>query len=307
MQEQDGYIILDRSDMFHYGGDNKGFFVAKYNTCEKSAPPHAHTFIQINYVNSGKALHVINNKEFPISKGDIFIVPLMVEHYIKGTEDDVAEIIEFECLPDFLDQKIESLASSLAICNFEYIKPFIFDDKMMKPRFSLSGATQIEVENILKEALDEMEQKKNGYETIIYSLFIKLLVIIVREFDVSLLENLEVSQNIDKKEAILKAVNYINSHFHEDLQATDVAKKILMSPTYFHKYFKHFTSQTFKDYLVSVRLSQARDLLKFTDNKIINIASLVGFANVTHFNRTFKAYFNMTPSQYRKINRKSSY
>ncbi len=59
----------------------------------------------------------------------------------------------------------------------------------------------------------------------------------------------------------------------------------------------------FKQYLNTIRISEAKRLLRETDNQIVTLAYTVGYNNIPHFNRTFKQFEGMSPKEYRKKNR----
>lgn len=77
-----------------------------------------------------------------------------------------------------------------------------------------------------------------------------------------------------------------------------------MSIATFRRKFKIATGQSAKDYLTACSIRQAGKLLLSTDKKVIEIAALVGFENISGFNRSFLKATGLTPSQYRKGNRK---
>ena len=60
------------------------------------------------------------------------------------------------------------------------------------------------------------------------------------------------------------------------------------------------TGKTFIEHLTLIRLEKAMELLRNTDEFVLEICLDVGFKNVNHFNRTFKSFTGMTPLQYRK-------
>lgn len=57
------------------------------------------------------------------------------------------------------------------------------------------------------------------------------------------------------------------------------------------------------DYLISYRLRKATELLQHSSLSILEIASEIGFTNLSNFNRQFKKAYHMTPSHYREENR----
>ena len=66
------------------------------------------------------------------------------------------------------------------------------------------------------------------------------------------------------------------------------------------RWFRQMTGQSFIAFLNDYRLNLAADALRTTDDSILAIATASGFANLSYFNRAFKARFRMTPRAYRK-------
>ncbi len=59
----------------------------------------------------------------------------------------------------------------------------------------------------------------------------------------------------------------------------------------------------FKQYLNTIRIHEAKRLLRETDNQIVTLAYTVGYNNIPHFNRTFKQFEGVSPKEYRKNNK----
>ena len=130
----------------------------------------------------------------------------------------------------------------------------------------------------------------------------KLLIIVGREFTVNL-ENSKSRSIYDRhRDSINLAVKYIDENYMKDLNVEDVAKKFLLSSSYFSYLFKSITSKTFTEYLVGLRISKALELLRNTNDKVVDICYSVGFNNINHFNRMFKQNIGMSPLAYRKSN-----
>lgn len=73
------------------------------------------------------------------------------------------------------------------------------------------------------------------------------------------------------------AKQYINEHFHEPLQMSEVAGKLYLSTAYFSRLFKEKIGMTFSDYLASCRVERARQLLATTDLSISKVANAIGY------------------------------
>jgi AraC-like DNA-binding protein len=67
----------------------------------------------------------------------------------------------------------------------------------------------------------------------------------------------------------------------------------------FSRLFRRVTGSTYTDFLISVRVARACELLSKSDAQVSSICYLVGFNNISNFNRHFRRLKNMTPSAYR--------
>ena len=115
----------------------------------------------------------------------------------------------------------------------------------------------------------------------------------------------EVSENLRKNDRkdIVKATDYIDRHYRENLTLEVLAGQIHMNPFYFSSYFKKQTGQNFKDYLNRVRMRHALELLIGTDKRNYEIAEEVGFKDYRYFTELFSRQFGRTPAAYRKAMR----
>ena len=83
----------------------------------------------------------------------------------------------------------------------------------------------------------------------------------------------------------------------------DLCQELNYSRAQLCRIFKKHFNTTPHEYLQNHKFQYAQNLLSFSDIKIIDIATKVGFKNLSQFNVIFKRKFGMTPSQYRKINK----
>ncbi|MCG7408894.1 response regulator [Paenibacillus sp. ACRRX] len=100
--------------------------------------------------------------------------------------------------------------------------------------------------------------------------------------------------------AIELAVQYMKAHFHEDLSLERMAAYVYLNPVYFSQLFKQKAGQGFKDYLISLRMDQAKLLLSSTGLRLADIAARIGYQDIRHFAQLFRRKFEMTPTEYRQ-------
>lgn len=96
------------------------------------------------------------------------------------------------------------------------------------------------------------------------------------------------------------ALRYIAEHFKEGITVDDVCGNIGFSKHYFCRVFKENTGMTIHRYINESRINRAKELLSYSKLSVATIATEMGFKNTLTFIRNFKAYTNMTPSEYRQ-------
>lgn len=98
---------------------------------------------------------------------------------------------------------------------------------------------------------------------------------------------------------IKSALKYIEEHFAEHLTLGELSEQVFVSQWYLSKLLNKYTEQSFNDLLNHTRIKRAKQLLKDPSLKIYDIATLVGFGDVTHFSRIFKKLETIAPNEYR--------
>jgi AraC-like DNA-binding protein/ligand-binding sensor protein len=98
---------------------------------------------------------------------------------------------------------------------------------------------------------------------------------------------------------VRRARAYIAGHHEDSVNLDEIAKAMHVSTFYFCKMFKKATGLTFTDYLGRVRVEKAKTLLLNPHLRVSEIAYMVGFQSLTHFNRVFRNLNGESPSHFR--------
>lgn len=102
-------------------------------------------------------------------------------------------------------------------------------------------------------------------------------------------------------EEVQNILAYMGSHFSESgLTIDDVAKAVGIPARKIASLFKEQRQETFKKYLHTLRLEEAKRLILESDRRVTEIAYIVGYNYPSHFNTLFSERFQQTPSQMRK-------
>ena len=110
------------------------------------------------------------------------------------------------------------------------------------------------------------------------------------------------SQDAKKMTQIRPAINYIDANYDKPLSLAEIAKTSFLSVSRLAHIFKEQMGITIIDYLTSVRIDRAKQLLLSTDQNCTEICFQVGYNNQSYFTRTFKELAGMTPKKFRAQN-----
>ncbi|REJ15571.1 MAG: DNA-binding response regulator [Paenibacillaceae bacterium] len=101
------------------------------------------------------------------------------------------------------------------------------------------------------------------------------------------------------KGSIHKIKQHIERHFRENISLKVIAQQYYMNPVYLGQLFKKTYGVYFNDFLLDLRIQEAKRLLRQTDMRIYEIAAEVGFSNPEYFAAQFEKVVSMTPKEYR--------
>ena len=99
---------------------------------------------------------------------------------------------------------------------------------------------------------------------------------------------------------IEQATGYIRAHYAEPLSLDALLAQTPVSKSWFLRLFRQYTGTTPYNFLLSTRITRAKELLVLTDFAVSEIAHQVGFGDESNFSTRFTAMVGQSPQQYRK-------
>lgn len=100
---------------------------------------------------------------------------------------------------------------------------------------------------------------------------------------------------------INRCIQYMDAHYSQPLSLEQTASAIGLSPAYLSRIFRKETGITFNHYLNQLRITKAKDLLRHTNMRLLDIALLTGFEDQSYFTKVFRRTAGLSPSDYRKL------
>ncbi|AOY76816.1 AraC family transcriptional regulator [Clostridium formicaceticum] len=274
---------------FHYPDDSFYFSQREVLGHFSMFSNHFHNQYELYYLLSGERYYFIKDSIFHVKPGNIVLIN---EHDLHktidaGTPNHVRILINFSKNYITPSPYMEQLLYQLFSGN-NHVIPFLPGDQQY-------------VEALLDKIAREIQNKVIGFEIILQSSLMELLVYIKRYIEENR-HNILVRPS-PMHEKISEIVQYINNNYSDDLSLPSTSKKFFISQYYLSRAFKQATGFTFIEYINSIRIREAQRLLRETNYKVIDIAEKVGFKNISHFGRVFKEITGFSPLNYRKSNK----
>ena len=227
----------------------------------------------IHFVVKGEGTLEIKGNRYPVHENQLFIVPAEEVSTYQSSRENPWKY----CWIGFLGIQSSQMLSSLMHCD---PRRFVID--CMDAAFY-----ERQIEIILGISGKQMSThlRSNG---IMYSLMGTLL----EELGADDPEDLDMS-------IPYQAQQYMDQHYHNNLQIADVAAAIGVHANYLSNIFQEQYHKTPKQYLSGLRLKKARELLLYTEHPIYIVANSVGFTDQLAFSKFFRRMMGVSPSIYR--------
>jgi AraC family transcriptional regulator, transcriptional activator of pobA len=247
---------------------------------------HKHTFYEILWFDEGVSSQVIDYQEYEIYPQTLFFIsPNQLHHFEEYQPLKGGSVFFTEDFFLFNQQDKDKLFELSFLDNF-YTNPFLKPD----------AQTYSEI----KQTIDLLiiEKKRTDCSlSIIRALLQVLLGQIQRAFD-----NQNV-QNPSKKYVVIykKLKNLIEQHYRENLTASDYAERLNITQHHLNLIAKEVTNRTTTDLIRARSILEAKRLLTFTDLSISEIATDLGFFDLSYFAKVFKIETSFSPKEFRTI------
>ena len=250
---------------------------------------HWHREFEFLYVESGKVLCGIGEKQIILSEGDAVFINSKTLHRFYASSGGV--IPNFVCMPEFI-------APENSLVYKKYILPII-SSNMSFQRFQSAEPWQARIIQIMIKIMETQENEKIK-ELSTLALLQNLWLIFYENVKLSDKEKMQTVDEAAQKRVQLM-MQYIHENYKHGLSLNEIASHIGVSKSTALHLFQRFLHTTPVNYLIEYRLQAASRLLKNTNKKVKTIAYESGFHNVDYFCRLFKNRYHVTPSEYRCI------
>ena len=262
--------------------------------------PHRHEFFELVYLISGRGLHRIGTRSYPIQAGDVYVISPDEPHAYYPLDGEQVRIVNVLFVPSILDEALLSSTALAGLAKLLYIEPLFREEVQFAHRLNLQGGAAYRVETLLREMAQEEQARAPGYELVLRNLFCMLLVLLSRAYEQQL-TSAGVEPEFSRRHAVVEAaVSYIEAHHAEPLSLHDIARHTAMSPSRLAHVFKEHTRRSILAYLHEYRISRVCAGLLASDAPVSELALSFGYGDLGFFYRVFRRHTGCSPTEYRR-------
>jgi AraC-like DNA-binding protein len=254
---------------------------------------HHHPELQLIYILEGTGDLFVGDTITPFDQGCLFLIGSNQSHLFKSD-------------PIYFEDDSELIARSLSIFFHERtLGEGFFDIVETSTIKNLIERSKLGAQFYSSIARETGQRIKKLINISGFDRFVEILSILNDLAESGAYKNLATISahhppSDEESQKVNDVINYILSHYHEDIELKKVAEVANYSKAAFCRFFKQRTRKTFSMFLNEVRVAHACKLLHHTDLNISQIGYDSGFNNISNFNRQFKRITGLTPMAYLK-------
>lgn len=252
---------------------------------------HTHDFSEVFIIVSGTATHMVNEWEYPLSRGDVFAIKGNTAHGFRDMQD--LDIINLMYMPDFFLRSYSEIHTIPGFDPFFLIEPDIRSRRSHAPSLKLNDEA-LRYVTVLTDFLCEQQARHSpSLYPVLKMNFAALVSYISTQYTANCSANSQIS-------VLSRALAYMEAHLAEPVRLADISAQVFLSPRQLERLFREYYGESPMLYLKKMRLNNALALLVRQRECVADAARKTGFQDISYFIRTFRESFGVTPGTARK-------
>jgi AraC-like DNA-binding protein len=252
---------------------------------------HFHNVYEINFALTPGAEMWINNERYIVSPNDLFLLSTSDQHrvIVQDRKGYQRYILYFS--PLYI-QPLCTYSASLLEC-------FGLQSSKRTHCLKMSPAETQKIISLYEQLLDTKADCSSYAWEIKRKILLAEVLIFINEIFIRGTQS-KVAENTFSTfhHSLMQVMEYVASHYHEELNAQQVAERFGLNRHQLNKLFKEVTGISFHQYLVNTRIIKARELLEQGSISTTQACFESGFNDYAHFIRTFSNAVGISPGKY---------
>lgn len=278
-----------------FGGVAFRIFISHAHRRANSFRVHKHTAFEISLILSGRGMYSTEGGILEIAQGDVFLFGTNEQHCITDIVGEDMTLLNLHIAPGFV------WSTGSDYLGNDYLKIFFDRAADFQNRLDRAHPRMDEVRDRILAIREIIAERAIGYAVLVKVKLLELLLLLYREFRLANDDTAPLAMR--HTERMERALSYIHENLFGAITLDAIAKAVYMPRTYFSAVFKKMNGMTPWQYINIRRIEHAMQLLRTTDDTVLDIAVKCGYHNTANFNKIFRSVTAQTPSEYRKRHR----
>ncbi|SMC62824.1 AraC family transcriptional regulator [Pedobacter africanus] len=255
-------------------------------TDEYVSQEHRNTYFEMFFIFKGKGIQVINENQLEYAPDKLFLLFPKDLHDFKVQEKTSFFFLRFN--ESYLKTQSKEWLQKL---------DYIFYNHDHLPGCILKNVEDKPLIRTLAEAILKEQKRKNAYQQEVLQQLINTIITIAAR-NIALLGT---ARHYHPSQP-LSVLGYIHQNIYSPnlLKTEVIAEHFHVSPNYMSEFFKRQTGESMQHYIHSYRIKLIENRLLLTNFRLTEIALEFGLTDVSHLNKLFKKFKQMSPSDYRR-------
>ncbi len=263
--------------------------------CEHSLSPEekdlslpSRSEIELVRIQSGSGVCLSEKAQVDAIPGDLFVFPGYATRSLRA-ESEEFRFLQIRFDPRFIWDGAEGSY------DFRCVSFLLRPTAGISPRLPRANPANVTVGEMMERIFTVVSEEEPFSDLEARALTMHLLTLLLRHYDYPVRSR---PKRVSLSDAE-RGFRYLNTNFREAVSVDDAAAAAGMSKSYFMKVFRDVNGISPWEYVLLKRVSYAANLLKTTQDSVLDVAMQSGFNTKSSFNRTFRRVMKTSPAEYR--------
>lgn len=254
------------------------------------AARHFHDTYELYYLVEGQRYYFIDKQTYLVKAGDAVLIRPNQIHKTSMAEGSYHNRILFQISSRLMDP-------FLKVCGMGSMEEAYGENTII---VSIPESGRDEILNLMVQIQRELKDRPRQYVIGIKLKMAQLFLALGRYEKKSCFQQESQKAHTWKHQKVHEVADYLLTHPESKESLEALAKRFYISKSYLSRIFREVTGFTVNEYKNINRIKRSQELLLHSGYSVTEISDMVGFENLTYYERVFKRYVGVTPLKYRK-------
>ena len=251
-------------------------------------PFHTHDHLEIGYCLSGSGMFYFGDKTYAVEPGDVFVVNHLERHAAVSWADNPSRYLFLYFSAGLLEQT-----------DPELLLPFVYLPTKFQNRIPGERTAARQIGELFHLIAEEYLRQPRGYLGMMKGHILQICALLLRYYTAEA-PSADWNHTLMSYYRIKPVLEFIQERFREPISLDDIASQLALSPSRVRHLFQEKLGIGFKQYVLQMRVNEAKKLLAGSDLPISEIMYASGFQSHGPFYRAFGQIVGMAPLDYRE-------